>query len=442
MAFAHCDSQKLHGKPRPFFRAKDGTIKIHRTIPEHAPCATCGSTKTSVWKKGPNNEPICLTCSLTTKHKAAVVAKATRAIALPSSSTSSKGGSRSKASGSKPGITVSTRSENGRYTDAMDESTRPAASGGGGGVDKRKRSAVPKQPMPGASHEQAGRISGHGGYLLNTASYSSAGWEQQYYQRHHELQPSSQYMTFPSGTYPSLTPSPISHGNNDGTFGGSGYYWEPQSQQYYPSTPLHHIEEYPSQQQEYHQHTPYTHPYQYQFPDCSTQSNDYSATDTVTTVNSTYSPSATFPSAALANGTQGFPVVITTSSSAIPEDLSPSNESNHSPFDSQAVESTHSQSPEALVDGHVVQEQTHCNLAEAVDGLRSSLSLNLPLPPDVPMLMPDPSVPRASSSVPHTHEYSSPAESDQKNEDKGPALVTTLSSDSELSSVGDDWEEE
>ncbi|KAF8934657.1 hypothetical protein BGZ58_005511 [Dissophora ornata] len=63
-------NQKLHGKPRPFFKARDGTIKIHRTLAEHAPCTVCGTTKTPVWKKGLNNELVCLSCNLIAKHTA------------------------------------------------------------------------------------------------------------------------------------------------------------------------------------------------------------------------------------------------------------------------------------------------------------------------------------------------------------------------------------
>ncbi|KAF9152150.1 hypothetical protein BG015_005703 [Linnemannia schmuckeri] len=60
--------QKLHGKSRPFFKAKDGTIKIHRTLPEHEPCALCKTTQTPVWRKGPDNSSICNGCSLIARH--------------------------------------------------------------------------------------------------------------------------------------------------------------------------------------------------------------------------------------------------------------------------------------------------------------------------------------------------------------------------------------
>ncbi|KAF9913462.1 Transcription factor GATA-5 [Lobosporangium transversale] len=60
--------QKLHNRPRPFFKARDGTIKIHRTLPEHDPCVVCGTTKASTWKKDPENKTICLSCSLVSRH--------------------------------------------------------------------------------------------------------------------------------------------------------------------------------------------------------------------------------------------------------------------------------------------------------------------------------------------------------------------------------------
>ncbi|KAF8943323.1 hypothetical protein BGZ47_005532 [Haplosporangium gracile] len=60
--------QKLHGKARPFFKAKDGTIKIHRTLPEHEPCTLCKTTQTPVWRKGPDNSSICNGCSLIARH--------------------------------------------------------------------------------------------------------------------------------------------------------------------------------------------------------------------------------------------------------------------------------------------------------------------------------------------------------------------------------------
>ncbi|KAF9291788.1 hypothetical protein BGZ68_002166 [Mortierella alpina] len=61
-------NQKLHGRPRPFFKAKDGTIKIHRTLPDHTPCAICGTTQTPIWRKRPDNTVICNGCSLISKQ--------------------------------------------------------------------------------------------------------------------------------------------------------------------------------------------------------------------------------------------------------------------------------------------------------------------------------------------------------------------------------------
>ncbi|KAF8966536.1 hypothetical protein BGZ46_000340 [Entomortierella lignicola] len=59
---------KLHGRPRPFYKTKDGTVKIHRTVSEHQPCAMCGTRTAAVWRKGENNESLCNDCSATLKQ--------------------------------------------------------------------------------------------------------------------------------------------------------------------------------------------------------------------------------------------------------------------------------------------------------------------------------------------------------------------------------------
>ncbi|KAF9287343.1 Transcription factor GATA-5 [Mortierella alpina] len=60
--------QKLHGRPRPFFKTKDGAIKIHRTVPEHPPCVKCGTRSTTTWRKDENNRTICNVCMMTGKQ--------------------------------------------------------------------------------------------------------------------------------------------------------------------------------------------------------------------------------------------------------------------------------------------------------------------------------------------------------------------------------------
>ncbi|KAG0294415.1 Erythroid transcription factor [Linnemannia gamsii] len=59
--------QKLHGKSRPHYLAKDGTIKVQRIVPEHAPCVQCHTRTSPTWKKGPKGEAICHACSTTMK---------------------------------------------------------------------------------------------------------------------------------------------------------------------------------------------------------------------------------------------------------------------------------------------------------------------------------------------------------------------------------------
>ncbi|KAF9583844.1 Transcription factor GATA-5 [Lunasporangiospora selenospora] len=61
--------QKLHGKPRPFFRARDGTIKIHRTAQDHRPCALCQITVAPIWHKNEQNDSLCNACYLLTRKR-------------------------------------------------------------------------------------------------------------------------------------------------------------------------------------------------------------------------------------------------------------------------------------------------------------------------------------------------------------------------------------
>ncbi|KAF9116087.1 hypothetical protein BGX27_004884 [Mortierella sp. AM989] len=59
---------KLHGRPRPFYKTKDGTVKIHRTVSEHQPCTVCGTRTASIWRKGESNEILCNSCSVASKQ--------------------------------------------------------------------------------------------------------------------------------------------------------------------------------------------------------------------------------------------------------------------------------------------------------------------------------------------------------------------------------------
>ncbi|KAF9142551.1 hypothetical protein BGX30_002695 [Mortierella sp. GBA39] len=77
--------QKLHGKSRPHYLAKDGTIKVQRIVPEHAPCVQCHTRTSPTWKKGPKGEAICHTCSTTMKlGRSQSKSKAPRMIEYPS----------------------------------------------------------------------------------------------------------------------------------------------------------------------------------------------------------------------------------------------------------------------------------------------------------------------------------------------------------------------
>ncbi|KAG0046924.1 hypothetical protein BGZ83_007915 [Gryganskiella cystojenkinii] len=60
--------EKLHGKTRPVYIGKDGTIKIQRTALPHAPCFRCNTRDAQSWKRGPNGEIMCNGCYLSRKH--------------------------------------------------------------------------------------------------------------------------------------------------------------------------------------------------------------------------------------------------------------------------------------------------------------------------------------------------------------------------------------
>ncbi|KAG0077019.1 Transcription factor GATA-6 [Linnemannia elongata] len=77
--------QKLHGKSRPHYLAKDGTIKVQRIVPEHAPCVQCHTRTSPTWKKGPKGEAVCHACSTTMKlGRSQSKSKVTRMIEYPS----------------------------------------------------------------------------------------------------------------------------------------------------------------------------------------------------------------------------------------------------------------------------------------------------------------------------------------------------------------------
>ncbi|KAG0240554.1 hypothetical protein BGW41_006815 [Actinomortierella wolfii] len=72
--------EKLHGRPRPTYLAKDGSIKIQRTVLPHDPCVRCSRRDSPQWFRGSNNEFICNACN--------ELAKQQRALALGSAASS------------------------------------------------------------------------------------------------------------------------------------------------------------------------------------------------------------------------------------------------------------------------------------------------------------------------------------------------------------------
>ncbi|KAG0233334.1 hypothetical protein BGW42_007532 [Actinomortierella wolfii] len=64
--------EKLHGRPRPTYLAKDGSIKIQRTVLPHDPCVRCSRRDSPQWFRGSNNEFICNACNELAKQQRAL----------------------------------------------------------------------------------------------------------------------------------------------------------------------------------------------------------------------------------------------------------------------------------------------------------------------------------------------------------------------------------
>ncbi|KAG0375844.1 hypothetical protein BGX24_008590 [Mortierella sp. AD032] len=71
--------QNQHGKPRPVFRAKDGTIRMLRGTTEHEPCTICKATQSAFWKKNADNDCICNACYQIARQSESLACEATMA---------------------------------------------------------------------------------------------------------------------------------------------------------------------------------------------------------------------------------------------------------------------------------------------------------------------------------------------------------------------------
>ncbi|ORY01554.1 GATA-domain-containing protein, partial [Basidiobolus meristosporus CBS 931.73] len=60
--------QKLHNKPRPWYIAKDGTVKVLRPTTSHQKCWNCGVTETPLWRRNDAGKIVCNACGLFLKQ--------------------------------------------------------------------------------------------------------------------------------------------------------------------------------------------------------------------------------------------------------------------------------------------------------------------------------------------------------------------------------------
>ncbi|KAF9356514.1 hypothetical protein BGX26_005168 [Mortierella sp. AD094] len=228
--------QKLHGKSRPFFKARDGTIKIHRTLPEHPPCTVCGTTRTPIWSKGSKNEAVCFGCSLNSNNGPI------------------KCGTKTGVKGRVSGDSKSVNKSRGvcKKKSATQKGLFPSVTGAASSFpDHVEHSVVACEP----------KFEGLG----NGGVYSTVGWHRQYQQQQRQ---SHQYIP-PYNAHSGFVSNHLGNSSDDGsTFGG--YYWNHQQQEYYPQ------ESYQQQcQQLQYRHQVSQQSYQYQEPESEAYSNSY-----------------------------------------------------------------------------------------------------------------------------------------------------------------------
>ncbi|KAF9131401.1 hypothetical protein BGW39_001831 [Mortierella sp. 14UC] len=120
--------QKLHGKARPFFKARDGTVRMRRNIPEHEPCTICEITQSAVWKRDANDAWVCSGCYMLTSldHNSPVQEPATLASVAGDGSSSSVATSSSRPFSFSPSLSVSSyrHGNNSPSTGRVKKSTR------------------------------------------------------------------------------------------------------------------------------------------------------------------------------------------------------------------------------------------------------------------------------------------------------------------------------
>lgn len=162
--------QKLHGKSRPHYLAKDGTIKVQRIVPEHAPCVQCHTRTSPTWKKGPKGEAVCHACSTTMKlGRTQGKSKVPRMIEYPSPADMMSVVSESMYSGDPSGAEYSEAMAmrgfhpHGLSVGAGDLTSNPSSYGDVEGSQRRPRSS---------STRHSNRAAQQGGYLVDHSSRS------------------------------------------------------------------------------------------------------------------------------------------------------------------------------------------------------------------------------------------------------------------------------
>ncbi|KAF9190334.1 hypothetical protein BGZ50_000277 [Haplosporangium sp. Z 11] len=231
----------LHGKPRPFFRTKDGSIKIHRTLPEHSPCAICGTTETPIWRKGPNNSSICNGCSLIAKQTRGALeghggaSTTTRLHAISNGSSSSSSASRSLSQRPR----LRSRIKNG----GTDIENYKGAIGVGGSRKKKGATSGVDHTINGSDFYSTEAINGSIGYEAGTGGkYPLEEWYQ--HQNQQPQQNGQQYSHYPYTQLSSDMLDASSHANSYSSVpsAGADQFWGPPPQQhYYSQTPQHQL---------------------------------------------------------------------------------------------------------------------------------------------------------------------------------------------------------
>ncbi|KAG0252806.1 hypothetical protein BG011_006736 [Mortierella polycephala] len=249
-------SQKLHGKPRPFFRTKDGSIKIHRTLPEHSPCAICGTTETPIWRKGPNNSSICNGCSL--------IAKQTRGTLEGHGGADSSTRLRATSNGSSSSLSSASRSlsQRPRLRSRAKNSGADIGSYKGASVEgsRKKKGATSSanHATNGSSFYSTEAINGSTGYEDGTGGkYPLEEWYQ--HQNQQSQHNGHQYSHYPYTQLSSDMLDASSHANSYSSVpsAGADQFWGPSPQQHYYSQAPHHQSYQQYSCQMYQQ--PYTH---------------------------------------------------------------------------------------------------------------------------------------------------------------------------------------